>query len=113
MERAAQGNPADLVAPGTALIQRLKGLPEAAMRVDTIAGELQNHDPAAAVWIIETIIRGALQKQPDYVAAYDSLVDPEPVAIVVGSYHRFEVVYEGEFPQGGPRLWTLRREPKG
>ena len=27
--------------------------------------------------------------------------------------HDFEVVYEGDFPQGGPHLWTLRREPKG
>ena len=27
--------------------------------------------------------------------------------------HGFEVVYEGDFPQGGPHLWTLQREPKG
>ncbi len=26
--------------------------------------------------------------------------------------HGFDVVYEGRFPRGGPRLWTLRREPK-
>ncbi len=27
--------------------------------------------------------------------------------------HGFEVVYEGDFPQGGPHLWTLQRGPKG
>ncbi|MDP3767042.1 MAG: GNAT family N-acetyltransferase [Dehalococcoidia bacterium] len=26
--------------------------------------------------------------------------------------HGFEVVYEGDFPRGGPHLWTLRRDPK-
>lgn len=80
MGQAAEGSPTDDVTPGAALVRRLKGLPEAAMRVNAIVDEIEDHDPPAAAWILETIVRGALQKLPDYVAAYDSLLDPEPVA---------------------------------
>jgi hypothetical protein len=63
---------------GRDLAARLAGLPEPGMRMAAVVDALRRPGAVRAVWILESLIRGAIARDENCLKAYDSLVDPTP-----------------------------------
>ncbi len=72
-------------AVGLQLARKVAALPEQRMRVAAIVATLQELGGLRAAWVLETLIRGALEKRTECLSAYDSLLDPEPIAAALAS----------------------------
>ncbi len=64
---------------GFRLAQSLAALPRPTMRAHLLSERLCDLSPLMAVWYLEVIIRGALDKQPEFSRAYDGMIWPEAI----------------------------------
>jgi hypothetical protein len=69
------------------LVKRLAALPEVAMRSAGLATAIQGASPQQAVWIVELLIRGVLEREPSYISVYSGIAFPELLPMSLAANH--------------------------
>ena len=71
------GENADVATRVRALVKRLAALPEVAMRSAGLVAAIEHASARQAVWIVELLIRGVLERESSYISVYSGIAFPE------------------------------------
>lgn len=92
---AAESAAIDDLALARRVVRSVAAVPEAAMRRAALAARLAGMQPDQILWTLEVLIRGTLRKEPSACAAYDCLVEPEPLMVDLGEDRLEEMLSRG------------------